>query len=90
MASENSIGKSKGAQGGDYLNMNTLHGMDSCQTIAAHNCAAAVPPVDNISNLEQRKTTNLGLGETLTQKARHRNCGTPRGILDNRPGGEQN
>ena len=71
------------------MDMNTLYGGDSCQTLAAHNCAAAVPPIGNFSNLGLRKTTNLGFGQNIEQQARNRNCGTPRGITDNiRPGGE--
>jgi hypothetical protein len=97
-ASEITIGKNKGdagalgqgnLQGGEYLDINTLYGGDSCQTLAAHNCAAAVPPIGNISNLGLRKTTNMGFGQNIEQQARNRNCGTPRGITDNiRPGGE--
>ena len=73
-----SIGKNSGDKG--------ALGGDSCQTIAAYTCAAAVPP---ISNLGLRKTTNLGFGQTIQPKARSTNCGTPRGITDiSKPGGE--
>ena len=95
-ASQSSIGKfsgDKGAlgqgdlKGGEFLPNGTLHGGDSCQTNAAYNCAAAVPP---ISNLGERKTTNLGSVQNLLMKASNENCGTPRGILETSgPGVEQ-
>jgi hypothetical protein len=87
-ASLMSIGKNSGDEGalgqgvlkgGEFLPNGTLYGGDSCQTVAAYNCAAAVPP---ISNLGLRKTTNLGSGQKIKQKARNENCGTPRGITD--------
>ena len=93
-----SIGKNSGdkgalgqgdLKGGEFLPNGTLYGGDSCQTVAAYNCAAAVPPISNFSNLGLRKTTNLGFGQTIQPKARSENCGTPRGITDIiRPGGE--
>jgi hypothetical protein len=83
-ASQSSIGKfsgDKGAlgQGGEFHLNGTLYGGDTCQTDAAHNCAAAVPP---ISNLGEWKTTNLGSVQNQIMKARNANCGTPRGILE--------
>ena len=76
-ASSLSVGKDQGAKGalgqgevlveGGEIDIGTLYGGISCQTLAAYDCTVAVPPV---LNLGPGKTTNLDFGTDLRYKAR--------------------